>query len=263
MAANRRFLVSAMVCATVIAGLAGCSKDSDSKAAGSDDKKATPSAPATPKDPFAGLTADQIADKALDTTKAVNSLKAKGSYTDEDGLTNLDLAISQSGDCQGTMSNQGAGAELRQIGQVMYMKGDDKFWELTLKEDGSSAEETDAVVELFKGRWIKLPAEDAEADDMGKLCDTDELFAPATKAKTGLTKGADDKVDGKSVVTLTKKDKDTTTTLYVATEGEPYLLKVTVVGGKEPGSAVFSDFDTPITVTAPPADQVTDPSKLG
>lgn len=62
---------------------------------------------------------------------------------------------------------------------------------------------------------------------------------------------------------LTKKDGAETFTFYVAKEGEPYLLKFTSEGGKEPKSAAFSDFNAPITVTVPPADQVVDPSKLG
>lgn len=49
----------------------------------------------------------------------------------------------------------------------------------------------------------------------------------------------------------------------MSAKGQPHLLKFTIEGGKEPKSAVFTDFDKPVTVTAPPADQIVDLEKLG
>ncbi|GAA3375256.1 lipoprotein [Streptomyces sannanensis] len=260
---NRKFLVAATVCATALAGLTGCSSDKGKDAA--DDKKPSASQESkAPADPFAGMTADQIADKALDTTKAADSLKAMGIARSDKKELQFDVSVSKQGDCQGKLTDAGATADLVSVDKAVYIKGDSKFWEQTGKEDGSSPEETAAMVELLKGRWLKVPAEDNSAeDDLGAICDTDTLFEEADQAKTGLTKGQNTEVNGQSAVTLTKKDGDETTTLHVATEGEPYLLKVTVEGGKDPGEASFSDFNKPITVTAPPADQVMDPTKLG
>ncbi|MFD7231749.1 hypothetical protein [Streptomyces sp. NPDC059881] len=258
---NRKILVTAVLCATAAVGLTACGGEKDK--GGADKPASSAPSPKAPVDPFAGLTADQIADKSLDITKAADSVKVKGLDSSDKDPMEFDLAISEKGDCGGTMGSKGAKAEMRKVGGPMYMKGDDKFWEQSLKEDGSSAEEIAAVKELFKGRWIKIPAEEVDKEEMGALCDFDALLEPADSAKTGLTKGADADVDGKKAVVLTKKDGAETITFYVAKEGEPYLLKFTSEGGKEPKSAAFSDFNAPITVTVPPADQVVDPSKLG
>jgi hypothetical protein len=258
---NRKFLVTAVLCVAAAAGLTACggvqSKGEADKAASS-----VPS-PKAPADPFAGLTADQIVDKALDTTKAADSLKVKGTDSSDKEPMNFDLAISKKGDCGGTVSATGATAEVRMVGGPMYMKGDDKFWQQMGEDESSSAEETAAMVELFKGRWLKISAAEADIEQMGALCDTDALLEPADSAKIGLTKGVDADVDGKKAVVLTKTSGAETFTFHVAKEGEPYLLRFTSEGGKEPRSAVFSGFNTPITVTAPPADQTIDTSQLG
>lgn len=261
---NRKFVAAVALCATATVGLTACG--GDKKNGGADGKtSASPSAspsPTKPPEPFAGLTADEIADKALDTTKAADSLNAKGEGTIDGGTASFDVVISQKGDCDGTINADGATIGLREVDDQPYMKADATFWKKTLREDGASKEEADAAAELFKGRWMKIPAE-AEADGMTAPCDADSLLEDAKENKRGLTKGTATKVGGKTALMLTKKDGDKAVTYYVATEGEPYLLKFSIEGGKEPGSIELSDFNTQITVTAPSPDEIVDPEKLG
>ncbi|MFF3453508.1 hypothetical protein ACFYXH_04095 [Streptomyces sp. NPDC002730] len=267
MAANRKFLVSAMVCATAIAGLAGCSKDT--KAKGDSEEKAKEPAAATtskaPVDPFAGLTADQIGDKALTATKAAQSIRMAGQIKSDGEQLTVDFAVDTKGACTGKMNVEAGKAELLQANKVLYMKGDEKFWRASMSEDGSSGKEADSVVELMKGRWMKMPA--GSSGDMDGVCDLKAMIADMDKDKSerkGMTKGPDAEVDGQATATVVKKAANgETTTMYVAKEGEPYLLKVVKVGGDEPGTMVFSDYNKPVNAVAPPADQVVDLEKLG
>ncbi|MET9428175.1 MULTISPECIES: hypothetical protein [unclassified Streptomyces] len=260
MAINKT-LVSAAVCAAVALALTGCSKSDG----GSSDKagKAAPSAspsPAKPVDPFAGMTADQIADKSLDVTKAVDSLKAKVTDTVEKVPETFEVVVSKTGECDGTLTSEGASVQFRHAAKAYYLKGDEKYWRQG--EEDSPKEEVDAMVEILKGRWVEMPQADAEAEGMAEMCDSDGLLDVGDDV-TGLTRGADTTVDGQPAAVLTKKDGAETTTLYVAAKGEPYLLKYTVVGGEAPASGDFRDFGKPVTVTAPPADQIVDLEKLG
>lgn len=55
-----------------------------------------------------------------------------------------------------------------------------------------------------------------------------------------------------------KADKEGTYTFYVATEGEPYLLRTVYKGGGNVTATSFSGFDEPLEVRPPAAGQVLD-----
>lgn len=259
---RQKVLIMAVLSVLTAVGTTACGKEKESSATPSQAPSASIS-PKPPTDRFAGLTADQIADKALDTTKAVDSIKAKGTDASDKEPMAFDLAISERGNCDGTITSAGATAALRKVAPTMYMKGDKQFWQQMGKDEASSPKEAAAVAELLQGRWVKVSAADAKEEGMDALCDADLLLEPADSAKVGLTRGPDTTLDGAKAAVLTKKTGGEETTFYVATEGEPYLLKFTSTGGKEPQSVQFSAFNTPITITAPPADQIIDPAKLG
>ncbi len=268
MAANRKLVVMAMVCVTSIAGLTGCSSKDDAKGKTDSASGKEPTAAAKPKapvDPFAGLTADQIAEKAVTAMKAAQSIRMAGQVKSDGEPSSVDVAVDTKGSCTGTMGVNGVEAELLRVGKMMYMKGDEKFWRASMTEDGTSKAETDAGVELVKGRWVMMGKDGSK--EMGGVCEFEAMTAETSEDKaerTGMTKGPDAEVNGQSVVTLIKKKTNgETITVYVAKEGKPYPLKVVQVGGDEPGTMIYSDYDKPVAAVAPPADQVIDLEKLG
>ncbi|MER5966147.1 hypothetical protein [Streptomyces sp. NPDC002057] len=251
MRANKSFWVAATVCAAVVAGATGCSQG--------DDKAA---------DPFAGLTADAIAEKGVQTTKAATALRMSGTGKTEGKEMTTDFTLDAKGSCKGTMAasaGKDGKAEILRTGGFTYMKGDDAFWRSTGGEEGASADEAGAMATLLKGRWMKMPSQ-GDDNDLGSLCDLKTMIKEMDDEKksdrTGLTRGEDADVDGTPAVALTKKKGAETTTFYVAKEGKPYLLRVVATGGKEPGTVTFSEFDKALTVAAPPADQVVDMAQL-
>ncbi|MFG2774802.1 hypothetical protein [Streptomyces sp. NPDC048350] len=268
MRANRKIWVATMVCAATVVAVTGCSKGDkdDTKAQGG---TKTPAASATttkaPVDPFEGLDADAIADRAVRATKGASSLHMVGDGKADGEQMTIDLALDDKGACTGNIGLKDAKADILQADKIMYMKGDEKFWQVSAGEGGASAEEGKAMAELLKGRWMKMSKKNA--GELADLCDIKALIKEMDKDKDqrqGMTKGPDAEVDGKPAATLTKKDsKGETFTMYVAKEGEPFILKTVEAGGDEPGTIVFSDYNEPVTATAPPADQVVDPAKLG
>ncbi|MEU3687185.1 hypothetical protein [Streptomyces narbonensis] len=247
MKANRKLWIAATVCAAVVAGVTGCSQG--------DDKAA---------DPFAGLTADAIADKAVEATKAATAFHMNGKGKTEGEDMTVDLSVDSKGSCKGTMeAGKGGKAEMIGTGGVSYMKGDEAFWGSTTGGEGDSSEEAGAMTALLKGRWMKMPAGDEGPD---AFCDLKTIVKDMDEdtPRKGLTRGDDADVDGTPAAVLTKKGtKGETTTFYVAKDSaKPFVLRVVEAGGKEPGTVTFSDYDKPITVTAPPADQVVDMAEL-
>ncbi|MFD3726314.1 hypothetical protein [Streptomyces sp. NPDC058671] len=249
MRANRKLWAVATVCVAVVAGVTGCSKG--------DDK---------PADPFTGLTADAIADKAVETTKAATALRMSGTGKSDGEELTIDFSVDDKGNCKGTMqAPKGGKAEVVGAGGASYMKGDDAFWRSSGGEDGASADESGAMVTMLKGRWLKIPDE-AGADDPSAFCDLKTVVKDMDEEapRKGMTRGADADVDGKSAATLTTKgEKGGTITLYVAKDAaKPYILRFVETGGEEPGTTTLSDFDKPVTTTAPPADEIVDMEQL-
>ncbi|MEV0093542.1 hypothetical protein [Streptomyces sp. NPDC050738] len=264
MAAQRKFLVTAVACVAATVALAGCGgSDDGGKAKGSDGKgssSASKSADAPAKSAVDGLTPEQIAAKALAATKGAGSARADGTETTEGDTTKMTVSVTDAGggQCTGTFySPKGAPAELVGQGKITYMKGSDAFWtELGGGEDGG------AMLKLLKGKWMKTGEDSAGGDD--DFCSLTSLLSHLEAKDTkGVTKGADAEVDGKKAVTLVKRTGAETRTFYVAAEGEPYFLKVESKGGKEPGTFTLTDFGKPVKATIPPASQVADLDALG
>lgn len=202
--------------------------------------------------PFAGLTGGEIADKAVKATSGADSLRMKGEIQDESagGTVRMDMAMNRKGECAGTMSMGGEGqAELIKVGDTLYMKYDEAF--LRAQSKDSSEEEADMVVDMLAGKWTKTSATSADSQDMASFCDLDTVLADFEDVNSDATRGKTAEVDGTPAIVLNEKDGKDSYTLYVATKGEPYLLRVVSKSAKEPGDLVFTDFDKPVPAKAP------------
>ncbi|WP_328494544.1 hypothetical protein OHS59_18685 [Streptomyces sp. NBC_00414] len=236
---RRTALAALCLAAAATASLTGCLPGGEDKA----DSK--------PKGPFAGLTGGEIADRAVEATSNASSLRMKGDIQDDDGSRiDLDMALDKKGRCAGTMSANGQGeAELMMTGDTLYMKYDEKF--LRAQDEDAPKEETDGVVAMLAGKWTKMSAKGSDAKDMASFCDLDTVLADFQDVSSDATRGKTATVDGTPAIVLHEKDGKDTYTLYVATEGKPYLLKVISKSAKDPGTVTFSDFDTPVPAETP------------
>lgn len=256
---RRSTLAALCLTAVTVAGVAGCqtgeNKASD-KTTGKPADKTTDKTAAKPKDPFAGLTGGEIADRALKETSGASSLRMTGDVLDDEssGTIRIDLALDKRGDCAGTMSMNGEGkADLVKSGTTFYMKYDEKF--LRAQSEGSSKVETDGVVAMLAGKWTKMSTTGPEAKDTADFCDLDSALAEfkdtRSRAGSNVTRGAATTVGGVPAVLVTEKDGKDTYTMYVASKGKPYLLRVDSKSATDPGTIVFSDYDKPVSARKP------------
>ncbi|MFC9676018.1 hypothetical protein [Streptomyces sp. NPDC056949] len=216
-----------------------------------------------PKAPFADLSGPQITNKAMKATRGATSLTIKGDAADGDGgQIALDVALDKKGECAGSMGMNGQGkVDLIKTGPTVYLKSDEAF--LRAQSKGESKADTDAVVKMLAGRWMKSKADSPDAKDMADFCDLDSMLAEFKSNDTLARKGRATTVDGTPAFTVTETDGKDEFTLYVATEGKPYVLKLVTKSAKEPASLTFSDYDKPVEA-APPADKdIVDLDKLG
>ncbi|MGD1220126.1 hypothetical protein AB9Q10_17050 [Streptomyces krungchingensis] len=246
---RRTALAALCLAAAATAGLTGC-LPGETKA----DSK--------PKGPFAGLTGGDIADRAVKATTGATSLRMKGDIPDDEdgGTIRIDMALDKKGRCAGTMSMNGQGkADLIKTGDTIYMKYDEKF--LRAQGKGQSKSETDGVVELLADKWTKMAATGSDAKDIAGFCDLDSVLAGAEDVNSDATRGKTTTVEGTPAIILHEKDGKDRYTLYIATEGKPYLLRVDSTSAKDPGTLTFSEYDKPVPAQKP-AGKVLDLDKL-
>lgn len=244
MVRGSRTMVAAVTGAALVA-LAGCGGDD-----GSDGKS----------EPFAGKSADQIAADAVKATEGAESMHMKGTMQESAGsrLT-IDLSVDQRKNCDGSIETAGASAQVRSTEGTFYLRGDEKYWETALKGQPGS----DKIVPKVADKWVKAPADDSTTKN---VCDKKALMASMDKDKSereGMKKGSTATVDGTETIKLTKKvSGGETLTMYVATEGKPYIMRTTSTGGKEPNTATFSDYGKSVSPEKPAPGETVDLEEL-
>ncbi|AQS71275.1 hypothetical protein [Streptomyces pactum] len=211
--------------------------------------------------PFDGQSADDIAAKAVEATRQAKSMHVTGDNRLENGSTvTIDVSVDQEKNCQGTIRTGGSQADVRHTDATLYLRGDEQYWRNALKQQPDAARK---MAPKLQDKWVKMPANDAAT---AGVCDKQGLIAAMDEDKSerrGMKRGDTTEVDGKEALKLTKKGSaGETLALYVATEGEPYILKTTTEGGKNPGSVTFSDYGKPVNPEQPPADQTVDMKEL-
>ncbi|MER5255196.1 MULTISPECIES: hypothetical protein [unclassified Streptomyces] len=249
---RRTTLAAVCLAAAATVGLTACGTETDGSTTAAKPKKEA--------GPFPGLSGPDIVDKAVKVTTGASSLTVQGSVPDESGTIELDMALDTKGRCAGTMAMGGEGSlDLITTAKTVYMKYDEKF--LRAQGKGEPAAETQAAVDMLAGKWVKTSATGSDAKDITGFCDLDVLLDEFRGADSPARRGKTTTVDGTPALMLTENDGTDRYTLYVATEGKPYLLKVVNETAKTPDTIAFSDFDKPVDTT-PPAGDVMDIDKL-
>ncbi|QKW19865.1 hypothetical protein HUT16_13070 [Kitasatospora sp. NA04385] len=253
MRANRLLAVT-VLSVLGMTGVVACDPEDD----GSGDAAASvgASAPAAAKSPAGApnglekLTVPEILTKAREVGSKLTSVKFTVAYESDGEKLSGTASADADGDCAGEFTRDGKGkVEVRRTGGKLYLKPDADFLNAFVP----------AKAATLKGKWLS----DGSADGgrFGPMCDlglslqkTIGVQQDGTPDERG-TKGDTKVLDGVKVVTVDLnegQDGDTPEIASFSLEGKPYLLAVD--GGAE-ASMGFSDFDKPVKVTAPPADQ--------
>ncbi|MFD6435325.1 hypothetical protein [Streptomyces venezuelae] len=254
----RRTAAVAAVLVAATVGLTACGTESGKA---SDSTKAEEK---KPKEPFEGMSGTEIVNKAVEATKGAGSLRLAGDIDDDEtGRMKMDLALDTSGKCAGTMSMADEGSfDLIVPGNgTVYMKYDEKF--LRSQSKGEPEDQTAAAVEMLADRWSKTKASGPDAKDIAGMCDLDDLLKEFEgDINSNARKGATTTLDGTPAIQIDAHDAKEKYTIYVATEGKPYLLKIIDKGTAKPEHITFSEYDKPVETT-PPTGKVIDLDKLG
>ncbi|MGA4841450.1 hypothetical protein [Streptomyces sp. G45] len=255
----------AALCLTAAAAvtLTACGDDKGDGADGAKGAK-KPAAATKQKEPFAGLSGPDVIEKAVRATSSAKALRIKGSAPDgEGGTVTMDMALNTRGECAGSLSVNGQGSmDLIANRTTVYMRPDAEFIRTDEKGNAEPDKEgTEAAVDTLADRWSKASAKGSDAKDMAAFCDLDTILAEFKDVDSAARRGKETTVDGTPALTLHEAEGKDRYTIYVATKGKPYLLKIVNEKAKKDETLAFSDYDKPVKAT-PPKGDVLDLDKL-
>jgi hypothetical protein len=232
-----RYLIPLAVVAALVAG---CSTKNGG----------TTPAPTTapPDNGVAALSAEEILAKAVTAVANAPSVHLKGDFTSEGEKTTVDIKLKQK-DGVGTISFSGSTLEITKVGTEVFLKADANFWKTFAGDKG------EMVATLLQGKWLKANLSDENFGALASFLDVNNML----KATGTLSKGQTKVVNGLNAIGVVDSGTDGGT-LWVATQGEPYPLRLESNAGE--GALDFLEYGAAVEVTAPPADQTIDVAKL-
>jgi len=215
---------------------------------------AAPSASST-VDPLASLTATQVSAKAVADAEAAPSLMFKGSVVQSGQPLTLDLAIKPGHGCTGTIGEGSKGSlKLIVIGKTVYMNPDAAFWKANGGADGAAA------TALIDGRYLETSTSDAQMGSLATLCDVKQLFS-SDDSTHPVAREAVTTLNGTRVLPIKISDGSID---YVTDTSKPEFVEGYAPKGSKAGAGtIMVSVGAPVTLTAPPASQVIEGSKLG
>jgi hypothetical protein len=157
---------------------------------------------------------------------------------------NLKLA-SSGGRAQ--VSLAGLDYEVIRVGDTLYAKGNAVF-------DARLARLDRAAAKVPVGAWLKAPANSGQLAQLAAVTDLSGELSRWLGSAAVLTKGLSTAVNGQPVIELKETARLFSGSLYVATTGKPYPIKL-VKRGRETGQTTFTDWNQPVSL-APPANAI-------
>ncbi|MGH3390815.1 MAG: hypothetical protein ACRDOO_18270 [Actinomadura sp.] len=197
--------------------------------------------------------ADEILEAAVAAFVQASSVRVKGVTTDGGMTISLDLSLGRSearGTMQAPVRDKSVSFSFIVTNGRTYLKGP----ELWRAAAGAP------MAHLVGDRWVLLPKKGGDIGDLTQIADLEKFAKDVLRNDQNekIAKGGTAVIDGTPAIGLVGADG----TLYVATTGTPYPLKLVPKKPAKPGEElVFLDYDAPLNLT-PPADAL-DLAKLG
>ena len=255
---KRRAAAAAAAFALVTGGavLAGCGSSSSDTAAST----AASDAAAQPPNGVEKLPAKEILAKSQAAAKAASSVTVTGTIAEGGEETSFDLVLGADAS-EGTFATNGVELSIVIVDGKSYFKVPGDGWATLLGSGGAEGRAAgEKIASQVGDKWLLLPADPESLDDAGGvlgplLATFGALFQKDGFLEAMLTpdggasvKGTGD-ANGTPVVFL----EDTTSegTLAIQTVGEPYPVQIKGDGAESAGEITFSDWNAPVSVTAP------------
>jgi len=207
----------------------------------------TSATPALTDNGVSALSAGDILAKAKAALASASSVHVRGTADVADKKAKLDLTFKGKSDVAGTIQFDGQKVEIIRIGTDVYLKADASFWKSVAG---------DQVAPLLQGKYVRAPNSNPTYTQYVTMLDA---AYPLTPVGT-LSKGTSTSVNGVNAIGIVDDDPKLGRTVYVATQGQPYPLRIEST--TDGGALDYVDYNKSVDVKAPPASQVLDLSQF-
>jgi hypothetical protein len=243
-----RTVPAGILAAAIILSTAACSSPGSVRSGDS----AKPAKSGTPA-PLAGLTADQVLQKALKDLAAASSVRFSGTVPSPDGNIAIDIIDVAPANCKGTvvLTRSAASASTAAPPMFALIKVDGTAYAKYNQSFLENLHPPAWVFAALKGKYVKSTSSSALAD-LGKLCDLRDLASEFTQSDTGFITTGTATIDGQPALTLTQPNVTTPGTIDISDSATPEILRVEESANQ--GIFLnFSNFNAPVAIAAPPA----------
>ncbi|GII28896.1 hypothetical protein [Planotetraspora mira] len=255
---RRHSLLAAASGVLAIGLLSGCQEADSAASATSTTPAAVSTSPATGATPapspsstgLAALSAAEIFKQAREASVSADSVHLRGTFTEDGDAMELDTTMVRGKGGTGHIAFGGQSIDLTVIGKAAYVKGDKAFYTSTVGKDAAK---------MLGGNYLKMSAAQKGFDDLVGLVQFDKMFDAIFSDTSNTTVTVPTEINGIPAITLQGADGSKA---YVATEGEPYLLRISSPTD-DSQHLDFLDYDKKATLKAPPIGKVFDISKMG
>lgn len=193
-----------------------------------------------------GSSGGSITSKSAAQILAASRVAAQGASSvnivSESSFGRLPLTIElqlATGGGRAKLSFLGLDYEILRIGGTVYVKGNPAFYTRLFHRR----------VRVPAGAWLAGSASGG-LSGYARLTDLGSRLRLFLRAAAPLSKGATTTVAGRPAIEVTSKAKLASGSLYIATTGPPYPLKI-VKHGHESGSTTLSAWNQPVALRAP------------
>jgi hypothetical protein len=207
-----------------------------------------------PADPLASVPAKTVATEAMANALSASGLTLTGSVVASGQPIRVNLGLIPGKGCTGTLDDGSKGTtKIIRIGETLYLKPDDTTWNVML---GSQAAK---VIQLLDGRYLEESLSGASLSGPSAACDATVMFGPQNVG--AVARGPMTTRDGIRVLEL---DGGAGSLLYVTDTAKPEIVELKGAAGAAGNSVdVNIVVGAHVTLTAPPASQVTTPAAVG
>ncbi|HZR51811.1 MAG TPA: hypothetical protein VFB06_20140 [Streptosporangiaceae bacterium] len=227
----RTAVAGAVACAAIVGGLSACSSGGSG-------------------DPLGGMDANQITMKAFSDLNTASSVHVTGPSNGGGTDYNLDVTLSKS-DCQGTYATASKGTfHVLTLNGTTYFSANQLYW----KSTGA----TGSNLSLLTSHYIKVGPNSQTLAALNTLCHPSQLAKSFTGQVSGMIDRGWTTINGQKVMHIT--DSGDASGIYVSDSATPEVIRLNSGSSLD---LVFSDYNSPLNLTAPPASQVLDGKKMG
>jgi len=251
-------LAAALAVGAAACGSSGGSGSSPAASATSGTAAASPSASPVSTATVTGAAATALIIKAIADTKAATTLLVVGSGISSGSGTSGDqvsfnLTMVQKAGCRGAIAlSKVESFQLIETGGDVWLKPTNAFY--------TTLHLSQAALALVADKYIRVPADNAQVADLAKICSISGLFGELPTPTGTAYVATPTTYNGKNAYKITQTGQ--AGYAYITNSSSPVLLKLAEPTANG-GVIGFTEYSAPLAITAPPAAESIDGTKLG